>query len=419
MDNQLLFALCIRLLNEQSSADEEDVSWKATLLLARGKRKKSLNRIIEIYARKVQNRGIKHAVPNFTLKIFKCYLERNDEVFRSHFRLHITTYQKLISFLFEEEKVHGWSLEIELMIFLYWLATGCSYHVASASFEMPKSTIIRIIHKYLKMFASNLKKFVKLPKADELSGIGAGFCALAKNDCFKEAVGAIDGCRVKIAKVPEDQAGSYFYKGSHSSNFQAVVDHKGHFIDVFIGYPGSVHDSRIFRNSPLFVNQTYPPRGYYLLGDGGYPLLSAPITVIIPFTATQINADQAQGVFFHNSVMKTSFNALHSRARSVVKIAFGRLKARWRSIFLYKLKVLYTRVPQVIASCIALQNFFLNCDDIFETEILNVDEDDGNGNVAVRLQDQDVSGEALRLTIAETASRLIFNGHLANDHCYI
>ncbi|KAJ4429053.1 hypothetical protein ANN_26049, partial [Periplaneta americana] len=35
---------------------------------------------------------------------------------------------------------------------------------------------------------------------------------------------------------------------------QAVVDHTMKFKDVFIGYPGSVHDSRVFTTSPLGQN---------------------------------------------------------------------------------------------------------------------------------------------------------------------
>lgn len=33
---------------------------------------------------------------------------------------------------------------------------------------------------------------------------------------------------------------------------QALVDHRGHFMDVYIGWPGKVHDARVFANSELY-----------------------------------------------------------------------------------------------------------------------------------------------------------------------
>ena len=54
---------------------------------------------------------------------------------------------------------------------------------------------------------------------------------------------------------------------------QLVFDNNMVFTDVLAGWPGSVHDSRVLRNSELFhtaVNKF--PRDTHLLGDGGYPL---------------------------------------------------------------------------------------------------------------------------------------------------
>ena len=45
------------------------------------------------------------------------------------------------------------------------------------------------------------------------------------------------------------------------------------FTDIMVGWPGSVHDARVYSNSPLKarVGELVPPANH-LLGDGAYPL---------------------------------------------------------------------------------------------------------------------------------------------------
>ncbi|KAJ8953818.1 hypothetical protein NQ318_006666 [Aromia moschata] len=72
---------------------------------------------------------------------------------------------------------------------------------------------------------------------------------------------------------------------------QVVCDHIRKIRDVFIGYPGSVHDARVFRNSPLCANLAEMCGQYVLLGDSAYPLKA----LLVPFkdrgqlTERQIN----------------------------------------------------------------------------------------------------------------------------------
>ena len=54
---------------------------------------------------------------------------------------------------------------------------------------------------------------------------------------------------------------------------QLVCDDNMVFRDVLVGWPGSVHDSRILRNSSLSATAANKfPGDSHLLGDGGYPL---------------------------------------------------------------------------------------------------------------------------------------------------
>ena len=47
---------------------------------------------------------------------------------------------------------------------------------------------------------------------------------------------------------------SDYYNGKkfHSIILQAIVDDKGLFRDLYVGWPGSVGDARVWRNSPIF-----------------------------------------------------------------------------------------------------------------------------------------------------------------------
>ena len=95
-----------------------------------------------------------------------------------------------------------------------------------------------------------LPKYIKIP-------VGA---ALRENvEAFKtelgflQCVGAVDGTHIPIISLQECPADYYNRKGWHSIILQGTVDHAGGFIDIILygGWPGRVHDARVFSNSSL------------------------------------------------------------------------------------------------------------------------------------------------------------------------
>lgn len=68
---------------------------------------------------------------------------------------------------------------------------------------------------------------------------------------FAFFLGAIDGCHIRIDKPVEDPDSYINRKQFFSLHLQGTVNHNMKFIDVFIGYPGSVHDARVFKNSSI------------------------------------------------------------------------------------------------------------------------------------------------------------------------
>ncbi|CAJ1061507.1 putative nuclease HARBI1 [Xyrichtys novacula] len=134
-----------------------------------------------------------------------------------------------------------------------------------------------------------------------------------------------------------------------------------------MGNTGSVHDALVLRRSPMYKEYLYPPAGYALLGDGGYPCLRHPVTIIMPYRHPLAGR------------VEERFNQHHTRARNVVERAFGMLKTRWRAIFLRALEIRAVFAPKVVTACCILHNLCLATGDIPEEEH---HEDDGGGGVS-------------------------------------
>ncbi|XP_041848114.1 putative nuclease HARBI1 [Melanotaenia boesemani] len=186
---------------------------------------------------------------------------------------------------------------------------------------MPRSTVHRIIRRVTEEVVAIRHQVIRLPTAGaDLEAVSRGFAGLARHQAFSKAAGAIDGCHVRI-KPPSGPDG-HCYKNRKlfpSIILQSVCDHQGRFIDTYVGWPGSVHDSRVLRHSPLYKRSLYPPPGHFILADGGYPCLQHPLPLITPYKRPL------------RGVGAQRFNHHHSRARSIIERAFGMMKSRFRA----------------------------------------------------------------------------------------
>lgn len=250
------------------------------------------------------------------------------------------------------------------MIFLFWLGCGTSYRVLSQVFHVPLSTVGDIVNSMRDDIVHHLmQEVIKFPQENELQHIGLQFGLLANSAVFNTAVGAIDGCHVKVMVAGPNKNEYYNRKCDFSIQFQAIVDHEGKFLNIYAGYPGSVHDSRVLRASSVYRESKYPPHGYFILGDGGYPLLQQPICLVTPYR----NPDQ-----FNN--VQNVFNTHHSRARSIVERAFGMLKVRWRSIFQKTVEMKHTKVARLITACAIMHNICVTLGDVLQPPAVNDEE---------------------------------------------
>ncbi|XP_054456751.1 putative nuclease HARBI1 [Anoplopoma fimbria] len=272
------------------------------------------------------------------------------------------------------QKAHGWSHEMEVLITVYWLTCGASYRVTADIFAMPLATVCRTIHNVVEEMMTILHRIINFPKTEEMEEVGAG------HEAFRCAAGAIDGASAK-----------------------------GAFLDVYIGNTGSVHDALVLRRSPMYKQALYPPAGYMLLGDGGYPCLQRPVAIMTPYrqpVASQVEA---------------RYNRHHAKARNIIERTFGILKTRWRSIFLRALEIRPLFAPKVIGACCILHNMCVAAGDILEEE--EEEEEEGPGpddseDVAEVVQ-RELSGNGVR---GRLAAQLSAPGELPvclREHDYI
>ncbi len=110
------------------------------------------------------------------------------------------------------ERDQGWGHQLEVLIFVYWLAHGVSYCVTSRVFDIPKSTVCRVVHKVAKDIRKVKGEIIHFPHAQSIDEVRSGLGRLAHHSVFDKAVGAIDGCHIGIKPPKHNQADYFNYK---------------------------------------------------------------------------------------------------------------------------------------------------------------------------------------------------------------
>ena len=247
---------------------------------------------------------------------------------------------------------HSVSVEKRVAITLWCLATPAEYRTVAHLFGVARSTVCEIVHETCNAIVACLMgMYIKFPSGDQLDKVVDGFFTQWG---VPNCVGAIDGSHIPIAAPAGNHTDYYNRKGHYSIILQGLVDANYCFLDVYIGWPGSVHDARVFAHSPLYMritegnslpHKTLRIHGVdvplFIIGDSAYPLNT---WLMKPFPHN--------GVLTHE---QKTYNYRLSRARIVVENAFGRLKARWRRL-MKRNDMQIHHIPNVIAAACILHN---------------------------------------------------------------
>ena len=256
------------------------------------------------------------------------------------------------------------SVEKRVALTLWFLATGADYRTIGHLFGVAKSTVCVVTKEVCASIVSLLlPQYIQVPQGSTLKEVVRGF---ERDHDFPQCAGAVDGTHIPIVSPQECPADYYNRKGWHSIIMQGMVNNRGLFLDVYVGWPGRVHDARVFANSSLFLrgqNKTLLPNWekrisntdipLVILGDPAYPLLD-----------WLMKAFPDNG---HLTQQQRKFNYRLSKARVVVEHAYGRLKGRWRCL-LKRLDVNVHDVSELVSACCVLHNICEVHGDTFDQE---------------------------------------------------
>lgn len=285
---------------------------------------------------------------NYVEKTVQLY---DDADFLMHFRLsRQLTYHLISRFaashcyknMIQRSKTELITAEKTILTFLWFVGhQSASYRDVADRFGVTLDTLYKIVSRVSNFLIEMSRDVIKLPNAQQKEITRIHFLNTKK---FPGVIGAVDGTHIEIDRPnhKDDPDSYYTRKKRFAIHVQGVVDHTKKFIHIFLGYPGSVHDARVFRESDLFpVLPNLCSDHEYILADSAYPLLKH---VIVPYRDNG-----------HLTARQKNFNKTLSSCRVVVEHAFGALKQRFRQLYHCKLRKL-SRIIKLIYACCILHN---------------------------------------------------------------
>ncbi|KAF2304324.1 hypothetical protein GH714_029928 [Hevea brasiliensis] len=249
-----------------------------------------------------------------------------EEEFKEAFRMSKATFDmicdELHSFIAKEDTTLRNAIPVKqrVAVCIWRLATGEPLRLLSRRFGLGISTCHKLVLEVCSAIRNVLMpKYLQWPDEDSLKKIKNDFESISG---IPNVVGSMYTTHIPII-APKISVAAYFnkrhternQKTSYSITVQGVVDPKGVFTDVCIGWPGSMPDDQVLEKSALY--------------------------------------QRANGAAF--DVDSACFNEKIGEIQKVAKDAFARLKGRW-SCLQKRTEVKLQDLPVVLGACCVLHN---------------------------------------------------------------
>ncbi|XP_067138433.1 putative nuclease HARBI1 [Centruroides vittatus] len=257
--------------------------------------------------------------------------------FQRHFRMKRCTFEILLEKL-KPKLLNSFGRPCldankQILSVIWLLANQESFRSVADRFDISKSTL----YSYLNKVCNELIKMASI-------------------------IGAIDGCHIPI-KAPSEAAEKYINrKNFHSLILQAVCNHNLVFTDCYCGFPGSVHDARVFRNSEVIQKLNDSSLSdYHIVGDAAYPLM---VSLMVPFKNNG-----------HLTTKMHTYNNKLSKSRIVIERSFALLKGRFRRLKYFDANKTSMLPLYILLACVLHNICLMAGDDFDEFDTINCDDE--------------------------------------------
>lgn len=301
-------------------------------------------------------------------KVYQPRRETSERDYKILYRFNEANVRWMAAHFFRREKTEtrGGALRNgdKLKIFLRYMADPGFQSGVGEDIGVHQTTVSKILTEVMDKILQKSKIWIKFPQSAE--EMRQAKLEWQEKYTFPAAIGVLDCTHVRIKK-PSRHGDEYINRKNYPSiNVQATCNSKEIFTSVDASWPGSVHDSRIWHNSPIFLAMKENIEDALILGDEGYG--------IAPWLMTPYRNPQTPE--------ELSYNKCFTKERVIIERCFGQVKQRF-PILQYKIRTSLEKAPKIIVCCFILHNVakYLKDDSI---DLLNEEQ-----GIAVPAQEHD------------------------------
>lgn len=264
-----------------------------------------------------------------------------DVEFRKDYRFTRPVFYKICGMLAEDlERCHGRGVDMtiadQVALSIHLLGRNVMQSDAARIAGCHQATVSRVLSLFLKGIVKRAGEYIKWPTSEECTEIRRAFL---KRYRIPGIVGIIDGTHCRIQRPTDHEEDFVCRKGYHSINAGVVVDFEGKARWISATWPGSAHDSRVFKTSQLYAQLKAKEVEGAIVGDSAYgseEFLLKPLNIV----------RNSQEMRYNNAICS---------ARSRIEQCFGVLKRQFH-ILHGECRYDPEKAAEIIVCCCVLRN---------------------------------------------------------------